>query len=188
METVAFVAVLELLSKNRDSVVELGVLREQDTLYFPARVDAEAKLGFAVSQAQVYVCDRYNFFQSFSAGSALVARKLTSYVLQLKLIFSKSGLNSIGGLGAIGKLFPAKWDWYGFWMITAFLSVMFAVLNVLPIPILDGGHILFILYEVIFRRKPNEKFLEYALMTGLVLLVALMVYANGMDLVRFIFR
>ena len=188
-EAAAFAVFLLQLAKHKDSDVELGVIRGQDTLNLPARVDADAKLGFVVSRpAQIGVSDHYNFFQSIPMGIRLGARKMAFYVLQLKLIFSKAGISNIGGLGAIGSLFPPQWDWYGFWMVTALLSIMFGVLNVLPVPALDGGHILFILYEAITRRKPSDKFLEYAQMTGLILLIALLVYANGMDIVRFIFK
>ena len=189
VETTAFATFSAQLSKNKDSEVELGIIRGQDTLYLPAQVDADAKLGFFPGgRSKINVCDRYNFFQSFPAGIRLGIRKLAFYVLQLKLIFSKAGIGSLGGLGAIGSLFPPQWNWSGFWMITALLSIMFGVLNVLPVPALDGGHILFIFIEMITGRKLPDKFLIYAQMTGMILLITLLVYANGMDIVRFFFK
>ena len=94
------------------------------------------------------------------------------------------GAKSVGGFGSIGSIFPEEWNWIAFWNIAAFLSVALAFMNILPIPALDGGHVLFLLYEVITRRKPSEKFLEYAQMIGMGLLILLLLYANGMDIVR----
>ena len=110
--------------------------------------------------------------------------KLVSYVGSLKLVFTKEGAQSIGGFGTIGSIFPEKWDWIAFWNIAAFLSVALAFMNILPIPALDGGHVMFLLYEVIFRRKPSEKFMERAQLIGMALLILLLLYANGMDILR----
>jgi len=103
-------------------------------------------------------------------------------------VFTKEGASSLGGFGAIGSLFPPQWNWQAFWMMTAFLSVILAFMNILPIPALDGGHVMFLLYEVITRRKPNEKVMEYAQTIGMILLLGLVLYANGMDVVRAIFN
>jgi regulator of sigma E protease len=102
----------------------------------------------------------------------------------MSLVFTKEGAESIGGFGAIGSIFPDKWNWIAFWNIAAFLSVALAFMNILPIPALDGGHVMFLLYEVIFRRKPSDKFMERAQMIGMAILLLLLVYANGMDIVR----
>lgn len=110
---------------------------------------------------------------------------MATYVSSLKYIFTKEGAQSIGGFGAIGSMFPEKWNWIAFWNIAAFLSVALAFMNILPIPGLDGGHVMFLLYEVIFRRKPGEKFMEYAQMAGMIFLILLLLYANGMDIIRF---
>jgi len=115
-------------------------------------------------------------------------RILKGYVSQFKHIFTKEGASSLGGFGTIGNLFPAKWNWYSFWMMTAFLSVILAFMNILPIPGLDGGHVLFLLVEAISGRKPSDKFLEYAQIAGMFLLIGLVLYANGMDIVRAIFK
>ena len=127
---------------------------------------------------------KYNIFQSVPRGIEMGTEKLTSYAKSMKMIFTKEGAQSIGGFGTLGSIFPEKWDWIAFWNIAAFLSVVLAFMNILPIPGLDGGHVLFLLYEVIFRRKPSDKFLEYAQIAGMTLLILLLLYANGMDIVR----
>jgi len=100
------------------------------------------------------------------------------------MYFTKKGATSIGGFIAIGNIFPATWSWQAFWSITAFLSIMLGFMNLLPIPALDGGHVMFTLYEIITGRKPNDKFLEYAQITGFILLIALLLLANGNDIVK----
>jgi regulator of sigma E protease len=130
----------------------------------------------------------YSFFASIPAGIKLGVSKLTGYAGDMKYVFTREGAKSLGGFGAIGSLFPATWNWKIFWETTAFLSIILAFMNILPIPGLDGGHILFLLFEVISRRKPNEKFLEYAQMAGMFILLALLIYANGNDLFRWLFK
>ena len=130
----------------------------------------------------------YNLFTALPAGVALGWNTLSGYVSDMKYVFTREGASSIGGFGTIGNIFPATWDWRTFWMLTAFLSVILAFMNILPIPALDGGHIMFLLYEVVTRRKPADKFLEYAQIAGMVLLFALLIYANGNDVFRFFFR
>lgn len=127
---------------------------------------------------------RYGLFESVPKGISMGTDRLVSYAKSMKMVFTKEGANSIGGFGAIGSIFPEKWDWLAFWNIAAFLSVALAFMNILPIPALDGGHVLFLLYEVIFRRKPSEKFMEYAQIAGMTFLILLLLYANGMDIVR----
>jgi regulator of sigma E protease len=106
----------------------------------------------------------------------------------LKYIFTAEGAKNLGGFGTIGSIFPDKWDWYGFWSITAFLSIILAVMNILPIPALDGGHVMFLCYEMITRRKPSDKFLEYAQVGGMAFLILLLIFANGNDIYRFLFK
>jgi regulator of sigma E protease len=185
---VAFAVFSLQLARHKASEVELGVVRGQDSLYIPAQVDAAGKLGFLPSRVQVGANDRYGFFRSIPVGFQLGIRKLAFYVLQLKLIFNKEGIGNVGGFGAIGNLFPPVWDWFSFWMTTALLSIMLGVMNLLPIPALDGGHVLFLLYEVVSRRKPSDKFLISTQVVGMTLLISLLVYANGMDLVRAFFK
>ena len=126
--------------------------------------------------------------ESFPAGVRLGINTLKGYVNDMKYVFTKEGASSLGGFGTIGSIFPTVWDWQVFWMQTAFLSIILAFMNILPIPALDGGHVMFLLYEVIARRKPSDKFLEYAQITGMFLLFALLIYANGNDIFRFFFK
>ncbi len=130
----------------------------------------------------------YSFFESIPRGWEIGVDRLVSYVSSLKLVFTKEGAQSLGGFGTLGDLFPTQWNWYSFWQITAFLSVILAFMNVLPIPALDGGYILFLLVEIITRRKPSDRFLEIANTCGLFLLLILLLYANGNDIYRFFIK
>lgn len=129
----------------------------------------------------------YGFFASFPAGIKLGVNTLAGYVNQMKYVFSKEGAKQLGGFGTIGNIFPASWDWHQFWYMTAFLSIILAFMNILPIPALDGGHVLFLLYEIIARRKPSDKFIERAEMAGMFILFALLIWANMNDVIRFLF-
>ncbi len=131
---------------------------------------------------------KYTFFQAIPAGITKAKEKLGFYIRQFKLIFNfKNGAyKGLGGFGTIGSLFPPVWEWQAFWEITAFLSLILAFMNILPIPALDGGHVLFLLYEMITGRTPGEKFLEYAQIVGLVILIILLAFANGNDLYHWI--
>ena len=183
INTVSFVSFTDALSKNKDSDVQMEVLRGDEKITLTVRVNANGKIGF--SPKREHVTNYYNFFQSFSAGIYLGVRKISFYVLQLRLIFTRAGFRSIGGFGSIGNLFPAEWSWPDFWNMTAFLSVVLGIMNLLPIPALDGGHVMFLLYEVVSGRKPNEKFMEYAQIAGMIFLLLLILYANGNDVLRF---
>lgn len=127
---------------------------------------------------------QFSFIESISKGNSLAIWTLKDYVKQFKYVFTKKGATSIGGFIAIGNIFPSTWSWKSFWGITAFLSIMLGFMNLLPIPALDGGHVVFTLYEMISGRKPNDKFLEYAQITGFILLIALLLLANGNDIVK----
>lgn len=129
----------------------------------------------------------YSFLASFPAGASLGVKTLQGYVSQMKYVFSKEGAKQLGGFGTIGSIFPATWDWYQFWYMTAFLSIILAFMNILPIPALDGGHVLFLLYEIIARRKPSDKFMERAQMVGMFLLFGLLLWANFNDILRYFF-
>lgn len=129
----------------------------------------------------------YGFFESLPAGINLGVKTLKGYVNSMKYVFSKEGAKQLGGFGTIGSIFPASWDWHQFWYMTAFLSIILAFMNILPIPALDGGHVLFLIYEMITGRKPSDKFLEYAQMFGMGLLLLLLIWANFNDIVRFFF-
>ena len=127
----------------------------------------------------------YGFFQSFPAGIKYGWNVLSGYVGDMKYVFTKEGAKSLGGFGALGSLFPSMWDWHAFWMMTAFLSIILAFMNILPIPALDGGHVFFLLYEMITGRKPGDKFMERAEYVGFGILVLLLVVANLNDVLRF---
>jgi len=176
------------LNKNKD--VKISVLRNNDTVIVPLKVPETALLGITVEvNSEKYFKIKkteYGFFASIPAGYNKTFSMLNSYVKQFKLIFDKDveGYKSLGGFVTIGKFFPGVWDWMSFWTMTAFLSIILAFMNLLPIPALDGGHVLFLLFEMITGRKPNEKFLEYAQITGMVLLFALLIYANGNDIFK----
>ncbi len=128
----------------------------------------------------------YGFMASIPAGISFGMRELSGYVGDLKYLFSKEGAKSLGGFGAIGSMFPATWDWHAFWLMTAFLSIILAFMNILPIPALDGGHVLFLIYEMVTGRKPGEKFLIWAEYAGFSLLILLLIVANLNDVLRWL--
>lgn len=153
---------------------------QTDTL-FMVGASSQALADYKVTRLE------YGFFESFPAGVALGVNTLKGYVNDMKYVFTKEGAKSVGGFGTIGSIFPSVWDWHRFWEMTAFLSIILAFMNILPIPALDGGHVLFLLYEIIARRKPSDKFMEYAQMTGMILLFGLLIWANFNDVLRFLF-
>ena len=128
----------------------------------------------------------YSFGESIGLGMTKAFLKLNDYIGQFKYVFTKKGATSLGGFIAIGSIFPSTWSWPAFWSITAFLSIMLAFMNLLPIPALDGGHVVFVLYEMITGRKPSDKFLEYAQITGFIILMALLLFANGNDIYKWL--
>ncbi|MBO5466650.1 MAG: RIP metalloprotease RseP [Prevotella sp.] len=149
----------------------------------------ELKLGYFtknVSGLYTPTTKEYGFFESLPAGISYGVDVLASYVDDMKYVFTAEGAKSLGGFGAIGSLFPPTWDWYLFWKMTAFLSIILAFMNILPIPALDGGHVLFLLYEMITRRKPSEKFMIWAEYFGFGILILLMVVANLNDILRWL--
>ena len=180
------------LSRNAGKKVEITSLAATgDTTRVNLTVSEAGKIGIMLTPlTDIYQTKTINYtlLESVPRGIELGVDKLTSYVSQLKYVFTKEGAQNLGGFGAIGDMFPEQWSWYQFWVITAFISVALAFMNILPIPALDGGHVLFLLYELITRRQPSEKFLEYAQMVGLFLLIALLLYANGNDIYRFFIK
>lgn len=141
----------------------------------------------AVKQPIVTHKVEYSFGESISKGLELGYWTLKDYIAQLPFIFTKKGAASIGGFGAIGSIFAPKWHWPSFWANTAFISMVLAFMNILPIPALDGGHVSFLLYEIVTGRKPGDKFMEYAQLIGFIVLISLLLYANGNDIYRAIF-
>lgn len=181
------------LSANKSKSVSLTVLRNGQEVSFPVQIDSTGRLGFSPYQSYQQMdslgwlklnVTKYGFLAALPAGVKKAGTELKFYIDQFKKILNPStgGYKGVGGFKAMGSIFPKYgWDWEAFWRITAFLSIVLAFMNLLPIPALDGGHVMFTLYEMITRRKPNEKFLEYAQVVGMVLLLGLMLYANGND-------
>jgi regulator of sigma E protease len=180
------------LYENRDQPVVLNLIRKGDILSITTKPDSLGALGIGRSGSADQIFDfktlKYGFFQSFPAGIDKGLKTISDYLKQFKLIFSKhtKGYESLGGFITIGSIFPGVWDWQRFWDLTAFLSIILAVMNILPIPALDGGHVIFLLFEVVTGRKPSDKFLEYAQIAGMIILLALLIYANGNDVLRLI--
>lgn len=170
--------------------VKIGVIRRNDTIYCDTKVSTEGLIGVKPNGTltKYFTVAKHDFtlFQAVPAGFSKTINGIDNYFKQLRLLFSKEvkAYESVGGFISIGNIFPSIWDWQAFWSLTAFLSIMLAILNVLPIPALDGGHVMFLLFEMITGRKPSEKFLEYAQIAGMVLLLALLLFANGNDVVR----
>lgn len=179
------------LDRHKGKNVPVEVLRDGKPVVYSLTLTENGKIGIQMSPAEkVYPVEEvhYGFFASIPRGIELGVDRLTTYVSSLKLLFSKEGARQVGGFGTIGSMFPDRWDWYSFWQITAFLSVILAFMNIIPIPGLDGGHVLFVLWEMVTRRKPSDKFLEYANTIGMLFLILLLIYANGNDIIRYLFN
>ena len=184
------------LLENRGKNIILEVVREGENKILYSEVSEKGLLGFSPTTPNLNQLEKlntyslasfkYGFFESFPAGYNKAIKKLNSYITQFKMIFTPStgAYKGVGGFGAIGSLFPAVWNWEIFWNLTAFLSLILAFMNILPIPALDGGHVVFLLYEIVFRKPAPEKFMEYAQVIGMVLLLSLLVFANGNDIMR----
>lgn len=179
-----------LISENKGKEISIKALRGADTLTFPVKITEEGMIGVSWNNEFAkhfeFKTIKYGFFESIPAGIAKGWETSVDYLKQFKLIFNKKtkGYESLGGFITIGNIFPGMWDWHAFWNMTAFLSIILGIMNILPIPALDGGHVLFVLYEMITGRKPSDKFLEYAQIVGLSLLLLLVVYANLNDIIR----
>lgn len=170
-------------------VVRRAATGTTDTLNVMLGKDYKLGIAWNLPTATRYesVTRTYGFFESFPAGAIHGWKVLTGYVDDLKYIFTAEGAKSVGSFGAIGSMFPAVWDWQRFWELTAFISLMLAFMNILPIPALDGGHVFFLLVEVIMRRKPSDKFMERAQTVGMTLLLLLMAFALFNDFRNFLF-
>jgi regulator of sigma E protease len=179
------------LGNNKDSQIIIGFYRNGELMQDNFDVDGNGKLGFVPkSPAMLLGYDNleYGFWEALPAGVSKGVNILVDYVKQFKLVFSREGAKQLGGFGAIGNLFPAFWDWQFFWYITAFISLILAFMNILPIPALDGGHVIFLLYEIVTGKKPSDKFMEKAQVIGMVILFALIIYANGNDIYRWLIK
>ncbi|MBO7541337.1 MAG: site-2 protease family protein, partial [Bacteroidales bacterium] len=185
----SYTEISEALQDNAEKEITVGFFRNDTLMQLPITLGSDAKLGVMLkSPLEVFVVKHidYNVFQAIPAGIKYGCQTLVTYVSSLKILFTKGGASNLGGFGTIASVFPKEWDWYQFWTMTAFLAIILAFMNIIPIPGLDGGHIVFTLWEMITRRKPSEKFLERAQMVGMILLFALLIFANGNDLWRWL--
>ena len=174
------------LAKLAGTTADIKVLRGVDTLSLALPVNAEGKLGVVTENFFKVRTEEYNFFEAIPAGARLTAKTIKNYWDQLVLIVKPdTGLyKHVGGFIAIGNIFPSEWDWHQFWSMTAFLSIILAVMNIIPIPGLDGGHMIFTFWEMLTGRKVSEKVLEVAQYIGMILILALVLFANGNDIYK----
>ena len=179
----------EKVDSFKGKEVEITYIRNKVELKQKVTLTSDGKLGVQpVNPVKLldFKKKEYGFFSAIPAGINLGIETLTTYVSNLKYLFTKAGAQQVGGFGAIGGLFPKTWDWQSFWNLTALLSVVLAFMNILPIPALDGGHALFLTFEIITGRKPSDKFMEYAQIGGMIVLFSLLIYANGNDLYKWL--
>ncbi|MFX0555821.1 RIP metalloprotease RseP [Maribacter sp. CXY002] len=196
-----FDQVKPVLEQFKSQNIELTVVRnENERLQIPVIISDSATIGIlpglisfeAMQEKGLLKVEKveYSFLESIPAGIDKGVATLSGYVKQMKKIFNPEtgAYKGVGGFAAIGGLFPNDWNWPAFWSATAFISIILAFMNILPIPALDGGHVMFLLYEMVTGRKPSDKFLEYAQMIGFFLLIALLLFANGNDLYKWLFK
>ena len=177
----------QLVQNQPNQKLEIVYLRNQREHSVDVTTDQNSHVGIFPKPEIIELNNRkLSLTESISEGIEYGYWTLYDYVAQFKYVFTKKGASQLGGFGTIGNLFPSAWDWRQFWATTAFISIILAFMNVLPIPALDGGHVLFLLYEMVSGRKPHEKFLEYAQIIGFLLLISLVLYANGNDIIRFL--
>lgn len=188
--TIFFDELKSKLSENKEKQINLTYVRSTDTITSNLIVSKEGTIGFQIDDNIDKLFEiktiKYSFLQAIPAGANKAYVTLSDYIKQFGLLFSGEvkTKDSLGGFGSFTKMFAPVWDWYSFWTMTALISIILAFFNILPIPALDGGHLLFLVYEAIFRKPPPQKFMEYAQMAGMALLLGLMVYANGLDVIR----
>ena len=179
------------LDANKGIHINLSFVRHGKAMQSEVQLTDNGKLGVEVFSPVKFIkvnTIHYSFTQSIPAGINLGWGKLVNYVKGIKLVFTKEGSKQVGGFGSMGSLFPPTWNWEAFWSLTALISVILAFMNLLPIPALDGGYVLFLIYEMITGKKPSDKFMEYAQTFGMLLLLGLMLYANGNDIFRHFFN
>ncbi len=178
------------LQLHAGDTVQLTVLRDGGTLELPVPVSAEGTIGVIVQNPYTLRTQTYTFWESIPAGFRRAGDMISSYWEQLKMIVQPKTkmYEELGGFIAIGSIFPSSWDWQDFWLKTAFLSIILAVMNILPIPGLDGGHAIFTFWEMVTGRKVSDKVLEGAQYVGLIIILFLLLYANGNDIYRFFIK
>ncbi len=189
VRTLAFSDFVKEIENKKGQKIDITYYRQGKENIATIQLGADGKIGAACKNpAMIYQTEKteYNIFESIPAGIVLGCETLVSYVKQFKLVFTKEGASQLGGFGAIGSMFPETWNWALFWNMTAFLSIILAFMNILPIPALDGGHVMFTLWEMITGKKPGDKFMARAQTIGMAILFALLIYANGNDLYRWI--
>ena len=182
---------MKAIKASAGRTIDVIVLRQGEEKTLQVEVDTDGRIGFLVRSPEKFLeteTIQYSFFESIPAGFTETGSVLSNYISSMKLLFSKEGASQIGGFGSIGSLFSPTWNWHSFWSMTAFLSLVLAFMNILPIPALDGGHVVFLLYEMVLGRKPSDKFMEYTQTVGMVLLLTLLVLANGNDIYKFFFK
>ena len=175
------------IQKNAGKTIGLHVVHDGQNINLPIAVNAKGTIGFSPKSPSAYLKTEtieYSWAQAIPGGFKQAWETITDYGSQLKFIFSKSGAKQIGGFATFAKLFPEEWDWLAFWSRTALISLILAFMNILPIPALDGGHVMFLIWEMITGRAAPQKVIEYSQMAGMVLLLGLMLYGNGMDIFR----
>ena len=188
IELVKWQELSQFLQDASNEELSFEILRDGSKMQKTIVLDERSELGVYPKMPEIsFTKINYSLFESFSVGYDKAYWILSDYITQFEYVFTPKGITQLGGFGAIGSIFPPSWDWQRFWESTALLSLILAFMNLLPIPALDGGHVMFLLYEVFSGRKPNDKFMEYAQMTGFLLLVSLVLFANGNDVYRYFF-
>lgn len=178
---------VRLVGEQKGKTVTITVHRDTSLVNLTCAITDKGKVGIGNRMPNFkFKSVTYSFWGAFPAGVAKGVNVLVNYVKQLKLVFTKEGVTQLGGFGTMGSLFSPVWDWASFWSLTALISIVLAFMNILPIPALDGGHVIFLLYEMITGKKPGDKFMENAQIVGMVILVALLLFANGNDLFKWL--
>lgn len=178
---------VKLIGDQKGKTVTIRVQRDTAQVDLTCLVTDKGTVGIISINPSKYFTFKtstYSFWGALPAGISKGVNVLVNYVKQMKLIFSREGVTQIGGFGTMGSLFSPTWDWASFWGLTALISIILAFMNILPIPALDGGHVIFLLYEMITGRKPGDKFMENAQIVGMILLFSLLLFANGNDLFK----
>ena len=178
----------KLVKESPKKIININIKRNNSILSKEISLRDNNTIGVSLKVPVITPTElNFTILESITRGYNKAYWTLLDYISQFKYVFSKKGASQLGGFGAIGGLFPPTWDWEGFWESTALISIILAFMNLLPIPALDGGHVMFLLYEIASGRKPNDKFMEYAQIFGFFLLMSLVLFANGNDIYRAIF-